>query len=126
MRYIPNHSRTISASAIKDLSLTENKFEEGISHLQALLPLFRTVHKKINGNIPLDQAAQLADPVRAIVRRVFLDDEEIEITFRCIISPGNTSEKDDFFGFVFCDDLGTDILNFLLNIHGVLDLGAVL
>ena len=126
MRYIPNHSRTISASAIKDLSFKENEFEEGIPHLQALLPFFGSVYEKIDCNIPLDEAAQLANPVRAIVRRVFLDDEEIEITFRCIISPGNTSEKDDFFGFVFCDDLGTDILDFLLNIHGVLDFGAAL
>jgi len=39
-------------------------------------------------------------------------------------SPGGAPEKDDFFGFVFCDDLGTDVLDFLLNIHGVLDFGA--
>jgi len=101
MCYIPNHSRTISASAIKDLSLPENKFEEGISHLQALLPLFRTVHKKINGNIPLDQAAQLANPVRAIVWRVFLDDEKIEITFSVAFPEAALPKRMIFSGLYF-------------------------
>ena len=48
---------------------------------------FGSVYEKIDGNIPVDEAAQLANPVRAIVRRVFFDDEEVKITVRRGFSP---------------------------------------
>ena len=126
MRYIPIHSRMISLSTMEDFPFLEDGFQKGIPHPEPLFEFIGSIDDKINRDSPVDQHAEFPDPVLAEMWRIFLDDEEIEITFRCIISPGSTSEKDDFFGFVFCDDLGTDILDFLLNIHGVLDFGAAL
>lgn len=126
MRYIPIHSRMISLSTMEDFPFLEDGFQKRIPHPEPLFEFIGSIDDKINRYSPVDQHAEFADPVRAIMRRIFLDDEEVKITFRRGFSQSSAPEKDDFFGFVFCYDLGTDVLDFLLNIHGVLDFGAAL
>jgi len=111
---------------MEDFSFLEDGFQKRIPHPEPLFEFIRSIDDKINRYSPVDQRAEFPKPILVKMRRVFLYDEEIEITFMCGFPQSRTSEKDDFFGFVFCDDLGTDVIDFLLNIHGYPDFGAAL
>jgi hypothetical protein len=114
---LTSHSLVISESPIQDFAVFEDRFQEWIAHFKPLLKFLWPVYEKVDGDMAVDQPAQLPDSICAIVRRPALDDKEVCIAVRSCISSGCAPEKNDFFGSVFLDDLDCDAFDFSLEIH---------
>jgi hypothetical protein len=111
-----SHSLTIPGSTIEDRSLFHDHDQKRIPHFKPILELFRTVNKQIDRDISVDHSAQLADPVGAIERGLFLDDEEVRVAVNVGCTPDDAAEKNDLFRFIFQNDLLCDVFDFLLKV----------
>ncbi len=59
---------------MQHFALCNNHFKKRISHREAFFKFLGAVGKKVGGQVPIDQAADLNHPVPPPVRGVILDD----------------------------------------------------